>query len=90
MRLSPGPDGKKEAHAIYRALREICQLLAKHDMLPDPMEAELKALCDQMTDILCPYPVSRLDQRLKELDDKFPDFEHGYVRSGTTITWVDE
>jgi hypothetical protein len=89
MKVSPGIEGKREAHAIFRAVSNLREMLRKHDMLTESLEAGLADLRSQLTDILNPYSVEELDRRVKELDEKFPDWEHGYVRCGMTVTWHD-
>lgn len=87
MKLSPGTAGKKEAQTVFRAIDSLRELLTNHDMLTGSLETELKELRHQLTDFLCPYSVEELDRQVQELDEKFPDWEHGYTRCGTTVTW---
>lgn len=49
----------------------------------------LRGLRARLTDILCPFPVALLDDEVRELDAKFPDREHWYIRCGKTVTWCD-
>jgi hypothetical protein len=89
MQAISGIEGKREARTMFRAIDDLRRLLGKHDMLTEPLETELQKLRRQLTDILCPYSAEELDRHVKELDEKFPDWEHGYVRSGATVTWHD-
>jgi hypothetical protein len=84
-----GTEGKKELHVIFRAVDGLLKLLQQHDMLPDPLEAALLELRDQLTDHLCPYTIEQLDAEKKKLDERFPNYEHRYHRCGTTVTWSD-
>ena len=89
MKVSPGTEGMKEAQTMFRAIDGLRELLTNHDMLTGSLEAELKNLRDQLTDFLCPYSAEELDKQVRELDEKFPDWEHGYTRCGATVTWHD-
>jgi hypothetical protein len=90
MEIRPGADGKKDARTMLRAIDGLRELLRNHDMLPGSLEAELQELRSQLTDILCPFSVEELDRHVKELDEKFPDWEHRYIRCGATVTWHDK
>lgn len=89
MKVSPGMAGKREAQTIFWAIGDLREMLRKHDMLTESTEAGLQELRCELTDFLCPYSVGELDRRVKELDEEFPDWEHGYIRCGTTVTWRD-
>ena len=61
-----------------------------HDLLPPPLFTSLRELNARLSERLCPYPAEQLDARIKELDKQFPDYEHWYIRCGTTVTWCDQ
>lgn len=87
MEIGSGIEGKKEAHKVFHAVNDLYNMLRHRDMLTESLEAELKALRSQLTDILCPYTVEELDRHVERLNEKLPDWEHRYIRCGTTVTW---
>jgi hypothetical protein len=89
MKFEPGIEGKKEARKLFGKVNDLYNVLRDLGMLTGSLEAGLRELRDQLTDILCPYPVEELDRHVKALDEKFPDWEHWYIRCGTTVTWCD-
>lgn len=89
MKLKPGLEGNKEARRLFRKVSTLYDALRELDMLTGPLEIELDELRGQLTDILCPYTVQELDRHVKELNEKFPDWEHWYSRCGATVTWCD-
>lgn len=87
--IEPVLEGKKEAQELFREVNGLYNMLRQRDMLAGALETGLRELRSQLTDILCPHSVEELDQRVKELDEKFPEWEHWYHRCGTTVTWCD-
>jgi hypothetical protein len=83
MKFSIGIEGTKEASALCNAVCALRERLRRHELLPGPLEAEFKEVLSRLSDVLCPYPVEQLDSRVKELDEKYPDWVHGYARCGT-------
>jgi hypothetical protein len=90
MKFSTGMAGKKEASALCKDVCAVRERLGRHELLAEPLEAAFKEVLSQLSDLLCPYPVEKLDRRVKELDEKDPDWVHGYVRCGPTVTWFDQ
>ena len=78
--------GKKEYQA---AIRAVSDLLQHRSALPSPLEASLSQLQRQLTELLCPYSTRELDAHKKMLDERYPDYEHWYIRCGTIVTWCD-
>lgn len=74
---------------VKAAFRAVHDLLKYRDMLTEPLEANLRELRGQLSEILCPYTTQQLDEHKKELDEKFPEYEHWYIRCGETVTWCD-
>lgn len=38
---------------------------------------------------LYPYATKELDAHKKMLDERFPHYEHWYIRCGSIVTWCD-
>ena len=72
--------------AAFVATRE---LQGQKDMLTFWLTAGHKHLTDQLTEKLCPYSTGQLDAHKKQLDERFPEYEHRYIRCGATVTWCD-
>jgi hypothetical protein len=89
MKFSSGTAGHKEASALCNELYALRERLRRLELLTAPLEAELKELLGRLTDFVSPHPTAELDERIKELDEKNPDWVHGYTRSGTGVTWYD-
>jgi hypothetical protein len=89
MSVNPGMESTKEAQIVFRAVDDLLKLLTEHDMLPGPLEAGLRQLRDQLTDKLCPYPIEQLEAEKKQLNERFPRYDHWYIRCGSTVTWCD-
>jgi hypothetical protein len=89
MKFSASEEGRKEASVLCNELYALRERLRRHELLTGPLEAALKELLSRLTDFVNPYSTEELDKRVKELDEKFPDWVHGYVRSGTGLTWFD-
>src|SRR5579863_4164656 len=70
MKFSTGMEGKKEASALCKDVCAVRERLRRHELLAEPLEAAFKEVLSQLSDLLCPYPVEKLDRRVKELDDK--------------------
>lgn len=89
MKFAPGEEGKKEASALCNELYALRERLRRHELLTGPVETALKELLDRVTDFVNPYSTEELDKRVKELDEKFPDWIHGYTRAGRSVIWHD-
>ena len=89
MRISLDSKSTKDIHTVFRSVDDLLKLLQQHEMLPGPLEAELRELRDQLTDKLCPYPIEQLEAEKKQLNERFPDYDHWYIRCGTIVTWCD-
>ena len=77
----------KEAEDVFRLANALYQ--EHRDALNETEADALRGLRVRLTYILNPYPVAVLDEQKKELDRKFPDREHWYIRCGKTVTWCD-
>jgi hypothetical protein len=64
-------------------------LLQYREMLPESLEASLHELGREVSARLCPYPAEQLEMEREKLNQKFPDYEHWYIRWGETVTWCD-
>ena len=84
-----GQDGISisRAEEVFRLVNTLYQ--DQRDVLTELETEVLRGIRDRMTDILCPYPVSVLEEDRKQLDERFPDREHRYIRCGKTVTWSD-
>jgi|ERR1700678_3743302 hypothetical protein len=89
MKFSSDPAGRKQASALCNELYALRERLRRLDLLAAPLEAGLKELLGRLTDFVNPYSTEELDKWVKGLDEKFPDWVHGYTRSGTGVTWHD-
>ena len=87
MKFGIGIEGTKEASELCRAVCAVREQLRRYELLAGPLEGELKEVLRQLSDVLCPHSIEELDRQVKELDEKDPDWVHGYVRCGTTVTW---
>lgn len=85
--FKPGLEAKKEAQEIFKAVNDLYNLLSQRDMLIVSLEAGLKEMRSQLTDILSPYSVEELDLTVKKQDERFPEYEHWYTRCGTGVAW---
>jgi hypothetical protein len=81
-------DGK-QARTVFRAVADLRQTLRSLDVLPGSLDAELGDLCEQLTDMICPYSVEECDRHVKKLNEAIPDWEHWYKRYGEGVTWHD-
>lgn len=74
---------------IQSAFHAVNDLLQHQSVLADSLKASLRELRSQLSERLCPYSTEQLDAHKKLLDERFPDYEHWYLRCGTTVTWCD-
>jgi hypothetical protein len=82
--LEQGQLPRKSAGRVFRRVSDRYQA---RDVLTDAELDALGRLRDRLTELINPCPVEELDQRMVELDAKFPDWEHSYHRVGTLVTW---
>ncbi|MBV9444955.1 MAG: hypothetical protein JO345_03540 [Streptosporangiaceae bacterium] len=66
---------KSRAEEVFRLANALYQ--DHRDVLVDTETEALQRLRTRMTDILSPYPVGQLDAEVRDLNEKFPDREHG-------------
>ncbi|HEX6522688.1 MAG TPA: hypothetical protein VF070_22180 [Streptosporangiaceae bacterium] len=75
------------AEEVFRLANALYQ--DHRDVLDDAETEVLRGLRTRLTDILSPYPVALLDAEARDLNEKFPDREHYYIRCGKSVTWCD-
>jgi hypothetical protein len=75
-----------QAQAAFRAIND---LLQHPDLLPAPLAAGLAQLRHHLSEQLCRYGTEELEAAKRKLDERFPAFEHYYIRCGATVTWCD-
>jgi len=78
-----------DVRAVFRATDDLLHLLKHHDQLGGSLEAALRELRGELTDVLCPYTVEQLDAHKRLLDAREPRYEHWYIRCSGTVTWCD-
>jgi hypothetical protein len=78
--------GDQQVQATFRAVNE---LLKYRDVLPESLASDLRELGHQLSETLCPYTTEKLDAHKRKLDERFPEYEHWYIRWGTCVTWCD-
>ena len=76
----------EKVKATFRAVNE---LLKHHDMLTETLESGLRELRSELSEILCLYTTKELDEHKRKLDERFPEWEHWYIRCGEVVTWCD-
>jgi hypothetical protein len=74
---------------VKSGFQAINGLLQHDEILTDSLRASLRELRSLLSERLCPYTTEQLDAHKKSLDERFPDYEHWYIRCGTTVTWCD-
>lgn len=84
---SPSGMSASRAEAVFRLVNALYQDYG--DVLSHSEADALRGLRSRLTDILCPFPVTQLDEETRQLNERFPDREHFYVRCGKTVTWCD-
>jgi hypothetical protein len=83
---SPSSDLTKTATA---AIYAVCELQRYRKELPDAVDEAAVSFLRAVTDVISPYKVEELDARIADLNKRYPDCEHYYVRCGLTVTWGD-
>lgn len=78
-----------DIRAVFRAADDLLRLLKQHGRLGGSLEGGLRELRGDLTEVLCPYTVEQLDAHKKVLDERYPQYEHWYIRCGSTVTWCD-